>query len=232
MSQPQSIYDRIMSQNKTEPVSAIDKKQTQEPQKQRKTRWPLIAVAIVIAGGTLGAGALWASGNLPLDAIASTETSPPKAPPQLLESVFLSQARDAGLTRCNAVFPLLGSLLAEGTRYNVQTRLHNEKPDAHAVQALVGMTYGAEAYSGPAAGVVFAAPNGSACEGAMVRVVPFAKSCIEVEKTLPQGFAAATPLNGVGVYQLAGNGGDVMLLSSADSCVAISIVQASDVPAR
>lgn len=224
---PQSLHDRIMNQTKS-PLEVEFETATIGKQSKCKRRKSMTVAAILVLAGTIvGGGTLWATDNLPMSLFDA-----PKPKPNLPDSVFLRQAADAELSACGTVFPLLGSLLTEGTDYKAQTRFHNKKPDQNSVQSNVGMTFSTEAYSGPAAGIVFAAPNGLACEGAMVRVVPFEKTCAEVEATLPEGANLSELLNGVSVFQLSNNGGELMLLPTSSACVAISIVLASDVSTR
>jgi hypothetical protein len=125
------------------------------------------------------------------------------------------------------VFPVLGELLTSGAKYDVQSTWSNEAADRHAVQALVGMSYTTQNYNGPAAGIVFAAPTQSACEGTMVRVAPFSASCAELPSVLPQGSRLASNLGQVAVYALANNGGNAMLLPTASGCVVVSVASAA-----
>ncbi|TPJ66011.1 hypothetical protein FJ471_14385 [Mesorhizobium sp. B2-7-1] len=94
------------------------------------------------------------------------------------------------------------------------------------MQALVGMDYATTQYNGPAAGVIFAAPTGSACEG-MVRVVPFAKPCTSVPAMFPPNSKISDNLGQVAVYELGGNNGQALLLPSAQSCIVISVASAA-----
>lgn len=224
---PRSLHDRIMNQTKS-PLEVEFKTTTTGKQSKCKRRKTMsVAALLLLAGAIIGGGTLFVTENLTMNLFAEA-----KPKPTLPGSVFLRQAEEAKLSACGTVFPLLGSLLTDGTDYKAQTRFHNKKPDQNSVQSNVGMTFSTEAYSGPAAGIVFAAPNGSACEGAMVRIVPFEKTCAEVEATLPEGTNLSEPLNGVSVYQLSNNGGELMLLPTSSTCVAISIVRASDTSTR
>jgi hypothetical protein len=122
---------------------------------------------------------------------------------------------------------VLGELLTNGAKYDVQSSWNRETPDNHAVQALVGMNYSAGNYSGPAAGVVFASPTKSACEGTMIRVAPFAASCANMSSNLPQGSRLANNLGQISVYDLGGGKGNALLLPAGDNCVVISVATAS-----
>jgi hypothetical protein len=95
------------------------------------------------------------------------------------------------------------------------------------VQALVGMNYATERYSGPAAGVVIAAPTESLCQGSMIRVAPFAVSCAQIPAVLPKGSKLANKLAQVSVYELPDNAGSAMLLPSGNGCVVVSVASAT-----
>lgn len=145
----------------------------------------------------------------------------------LNETPFLQHAKQAGLVTCSTVFPVLGELLANGSQYSVQSSWNTESPDKHAVQALVGMEYSTESYSGSAAGVVFASPTGAGCEGAMIRVAPFSTSCENIPSVLPQGSKLTNNLGKVAVYSLGNNGGNALLLPNGNACVVVSVTSAS-----
>lgn len=151
----------------------------------------------------------------------------PEAGADAADSPFRQHAKQAGLLACSNVFPGLGTLLTEGSQYGVQSIWNNETPDRHAVQALVGMNYASEGYTGTAAGVVVAAPTGSDCEGSMVRVAPFPVPCADMPARLPQGSKLTNNLAQVSVYELPNNGGNAMLLPSGNSCVVISVASAA-----
>jgi len=149
------------------------------------------------------------------------------ADPRLPTSTFLDHVKQAGIKSCGTVFPILGQLLANGTEYNAQSQWHSTEPDKHVVQALVGMKYATSAYSGPAAGFVFASPTGSACEGSMVRIAPFPRKCADIPATLPPGSTLANTLGPIPVYNIANQGGQVLLLPSDQSCIVISVANAA-----
>lgn len=234
MSEQQSIYDRIMSQNVEEASSSLgdelehnDSGQVHEQSHVKWVKRVILAIgcAIIIVVVTA-----WATGTWPVVLDALAQKASRKAAPQLPDSPFLTQAKGAKLSSCGVVFPVLGNQLTQGTTYKILTSFHTKKPDGHAVQSLVGMTYASAEYSGPAAGLVFASPNGKECEGALVRVVPFAKACAEVEKALPQGSKAIELLASMPVYEMAGNGGQVMLVPAQTGCVVVTVGGVSSTP--
>ena len=99
---------------------------------------------------------------------------PNEARPRCRTRPSSQHVKQAGVQACSTVFPVLGQILTTGTKYSVKSLWNNQAADKHAVQAFVGMDYATQGYNGPAAGVVFASPTASGCEGTMVRVAPFA----------------------------------------------------------
>jgi len=221
----QSIHDRIMAREGA-PESGDE-----SPQIPTKT--PVNWVRIVLAS-SIGLIAIAAIGlaaiKLPaLEAVfAQGATSEKNADQRLSASPFLDHVAQAGIKSCGTVFPILGQLLANGAEYNAQSQWHSTEPDKHVVQALVGMNYATSAYSGPAVGFVFASPTGSACEGSMVRIAPFPQKCAEIPTTLPPGSTLANTLGRIPVYNIANQGGQVLLLPSDQSCIVISIASAAE----
>ncbi|WP_349962074.1 hypothetical protein [Rhizobium sp. ZPR3] len=220
----QSIHDRIMSRNAKD---AAIQSLAGEQAKPRRSWWKatsLSVLAIAIAGAIGYAAVRYdVVGNLlPQPAIAAANDANQALP----DTPFLQHAKQAGLQSCSTVFPVLGQLLTNGTQYNVQSIWNNEAADKHAVQALVGMNYATQGYSGPAAGIVFAAPVASGCEGSMVRVAPFTASCPEISTKFPNGSKLVNNLGQVGVYELGNDGGEAMLLPTGSGCVVISVASA------
>ena len=221
----QSIHDRIMSRNQNDPVSpsAVD-----DQRKPKRNWWKTVVLSLlaIASVGTAGYVAMRydAVGNF-ISQPAVAETNAANQP--LADTPFLQHAKQAGLQSCSTIFPVLGALLTNGTQYNVQSIWNSEAADKHAVQALVGMNYATQGYSGPAAGVVVAAPVASGCEGSMVRVAPFTASCPEISAKFPTGSKLVNNLGQVSVYELADNGGNAMLLPTGNSCVVISVASAA-----
>lgn len=221
----QSIHDRIMARQQGLPAELGDAGLPVEP-KRSWTRIALYAAIGAVALGGLAYGSMnYAAIRNLVSQPAIAETS--KVDRSRPETPFLQHAKQAGLKSCSTVFPVLGELLTNGAKYDVQTSWSSEAADRHAVQALVGMSYAAQSYSGPAAGVVFAAPTQSTCEGTMVRVAPFTASCAEIPSVLPQGSRLANNLGQIAVYALANNGGNALLLPTGNGCVVVSVASAA-----
>lgn len=219
----QPIYDRIMSRNQANAAAA----NVEEPPRPKrgwlkKGLYSLLGAAIMFAGGYTGAHYDVVATFLSQPAVA--ETGQAKPAPE--DTPFLQHAKQAGLKSCSTVFPALGELLTNGSQYSVQSFWNSETPDDHAVRALVGMNCQTSGYSGAAAGIVFAAPMNSDCEGSMIRVAPFATACTNIPAVLPQGSKLANNLGQVAVYSL-GNGGEALLLPNGSSCIVISVASAS-----
>lgn len=221
----QSIHDRIMSRD----GGATSHSAATEPAIKPGRSWGrtalVVAVGILVLGGT-GITALQFPAVVSVFAQGTTG-EPPKVDPALPTTPFVEHVKQAGIKTCGTVFPVLGQLLANGAQYNVQSQWHDAEPDKHSVQALVGMNYASPSYAGPAAGLVFASPNGASCEGSMVRIAPFPQKCTEMPATLPTGSTLASTLGPIPVYNLADNGGQVLLLPSDQSCIVISVTQAA-----
>lgn len=220
----QSIHDRIMTRDAAQGGDAG----TAEPPLAPRKKWGRIALTsglVILGVGVIGLAAFQFPAVVSVFAQGTpTET---KASPGLPSTPFLTHVKQAGIKTCGTVFPVLGQLVADGTEYNVQSQWHNTEPDKHTVQALVGMKYATSAYSGPAAGFVFAAPNGAACEGSMVRIAPFPRKCADMPAALPSGSTLSSTLGPIPVYNIANNGGQVLLLPSDQSCIVISVTQAA-----
>ncbi len=221
----QSIHDRIMSRNQSNDIVRVG---VRDPNKQKRKRlktavFSLLAIAVVGAAGLAAMRYDLVRNLLPQPAIAEAR----EPDPALADTPFLQHAKQAGLQSCSNVFPALGQLLTNGTTYSVHSVWNNDAPDKHMVEALVGMNYATQGYSGPAAGLVFAAPTASACEGTMVRVAPFAASCADIPAQLPKGSKLANNLGQISVYELANGGGNAMLLPTGNSCVVISVASAT-----
>ena len=78
-------------------------------------------------------------------------------------------------------------------------------------------------------GVYYIAAALAGCEGLMVRVTPFQKSCQEVVALFPEGSTLAANLSGVPLYNLGGNQGQAMLVSSGATCVVTCLGTADDI---
>lgn len=220
-----SIHDRIMSRQQGNDPRPVNGESAAKPTRNRLKIAVFSILGVAVLGGIGYAAINYAAiRNLVLQpAVAETGRGDSELP----NTPFLEHARQAGLQSCSTVFPVLGQLLTNGTEYSVQSTWNNDAADGHIVQALVGMDYASENYSGPAAGVVLAAPTQSACEGAMVRVAPFSASCADIPSVLPQGSTLVNNLGPVAVYELGNNGGNALLLPTGNSCVVISVASAS-----
>ncbi|MBZ9680591.1 MULTISPECIES: hypothetical protein [unclassified Mesorhizobium] len=227
-----SQQDPFISATRSNPTVEPDRKRTVEPPR----RWPrvigLCALGLVMMGIGFAAANYAAIAGLvgtPTAAQAGTATAAQAgtAPPALPDSPFLQHVKQSGVQACSTVYPVLGQLLTTGSKYSVKSLWSDQAADKHAVQALVGLDYATEHYSGPAAGIVFASPTATGCEGTMVRVAPFASPCADVTSALPQGSKITDHLGQVEVYELGGNTGEALLLPTGNTCVVISIASAA-----
>lgn len=244
----QSIRDRIMSrtlpQARAPEAREADHRQSggaprnaphgapeEAPGEARGPRWPRRRVAALCLGGlALVAGAGLGAMQVPaVRALMEGETAPSTAAsdPPAPDTPFQAHAKEAGLKACANVFPVLGQLLAGGAHYSLRTDWNVAAPDKHAVRSLLGLDLRSQDYSGPATGIVFAAPNGDACEGAMVRIVPYLQPCASVAAALPEGSTLSNALGATQVYDLANKSGQVLLLPADQTCVVITLAQAT-----
>ncbi|WP_027056893.1 hypothetical protein [Mesorhizobium erdmanii] len=228
-----SQQDPFISPTRGSATIEPDRKRIVEPDRKRaaepRRRWPRVVGFALLSVAMVGIG--FAAANYA--AIAGLVGSPTAAqagtapPPALPDTPFLEHVRQAGVQACSTVYPVLGQLLTTGAKYSVKSLWNDQAADKHAMQAFVGMDYATEKYSGPAAGVVFASPTATGCEGAMVRVAPFASPCADVLPMLPQGSKITDHLGQVEVYELGGNTGEALLLPTGGSCVVISVASAA-----
>ncbi|AEH86545.1 hypothetical protein [Mesorhizobium opportunistum] len=220
-----SQQDQFMSAKRSNPAVEADRQRLVEPSRRR---WPRVVgfslLGLVVAGVGFAAGNYAAIANLVGGATAAQASTPS---PALPDTPFLEHVKQAGVQACSTVYPVLGQILTTGTKYSVKSLWNDQAADKHAVQAFVGMDYASERYNGPAAGVVFASPTASGCEGAMVRVAPFASPCADIPAILPQGSKITDHLGQVEVYELGGNSGEALLLPTGKSCVVISVASAA-----
>jgi hypothetical protein len=226
----QSIYSRIKSRRLQQPQpteaaeeSSVDyaKSSAKGRRLAHRTLWfAALAMAIGVATFTY----YWFS---PFGgALFAGDATAPKPHPEIDESSpFAQHTRNAGVQTCRPLFVALGGALTAGSKYSVQTQWDKTQPNAHALQALVGLTYQGQnqQYAGSAAGVVFAGPHGNACEGDMVRVTPLQQTCASVAAALPKGSTAGADLSGVNLYTLPNGQGQVLLVPSANACVVVSV---------
>jgi len=221
----QSIHDRIMARERRPYISPVNHEAEKLP---RSSKRGIKAIAFTLMGFFLVGAAGFAAYQFPqVQQIFAQPVSTQKTPnPSLPETPFLAHTKQAHLRACSNVFPVLGQLLTSGAKYNIVSEWNQQAPDRHPIQALVGLDYESQNYTGPAGGIVMAAPNGTDCEGAMIRVAPLPTACANVPATLPQGSKISNTLGKVSLYILAGNGGQAMLIPSGDTCVVVSIAWA------
>ncbi|AZO15968.1 hypothetical protein EJ069_15310 [Mesorhizobium sp. M2A.F.Ca.ET.043.05.1.1] len=233
----QSIEDRILA--RAEPV-ALSEPQGSPPRSQawrlvRNTALlgafaVLVAAAVVLsfrlypALGTFVAGTASAQAQAPAQG-EPTQAAPSPPDASANKNPFQAHVAQAGVRTCANLFATLGEALTAGSTYAVQTQWDKTSPDAHAVQAVAGMSYNLPDYKTQAAGVVFASPLGQSCEGGFVRVAPFQQSCQEVAGTLPKGSQLADNLSNTMLFNLANNGGQALLVPTGNACIVVSVAR-------
>ncbi|NNU63609.1 hypothetical protein [Ochrobactrum soli] len=138
------------------------------------------------------------------------------------DTPFHKHIAEAGLTACASAFPAMGEMLTQNAQYMVQTKWNREQPEKHVIEGLVGMQFDSPDHKGPAIGYVFAAPIAGACDGGMVRVVPFAKNCDSVAQQFLPGSRLAGELQGLRTY-VAQDGSEIVVMPVGENCVSVSL---------
>ncbi len=161
----------------------------------------------------------------------SNSSAPAKV--DLPASPFLDHVQQANLTTCGELFPALGQLVSDGAQYKIQSRWNQQAPNEHAVSSVVGLEYASKQYTGPAAGLIFAAPlNGSTCAGAAIRIVPYPASCEALQEQLPKGSALTGKLDSVSVFTFNNDTGQILFVPDDGRCVAVTFLRAANDEAR
>lgn len=148
-------------------------------------------------------------------------------------TVFDDQARQANIVTCANLFGTLGRGIAMNSNYTAQSQWDAKAGNAHSVQSLVALApnqppQGNQVPQGSAsqqaAGVVFAAPVGSACEGNLVRVTPRTENCSAVAAELAKLNGQNGALGDLTTIVLP-NGAQVVLIPFGNACVAVTALR-------
>ncbi|WP_050423464.1 hypothetical protein [Bradyrhizobium tropiciagri] len=152
-------------------------------------------------------------------------------------TVFDDQARQANIVTCANLFGTLGRGIAMNSNYTAQSQWDAKAGNAHSVQSLVALApnqaaqgnQGNQAPQGnaanqQAAGIVFAAPVGSSCEGNLVRVTPRAENCSTVAAELAKLNGQSGALGELATVALS-NGAQVVLIPFGNACVAVTALR-------
>lgn len=150
----------------------------------------------------------------------------PQPAAQQQPTVFDEHARQGHVTTCANVFGSLGRGLATNSTYTAQSQWDAKAGNAHSMQSLVALSPNPNPQNNTqrAAGVVFAAPVGSACEGNLVRVTPSAESCPAVAAELAKLQGQNGALGDLATITLQ-NGAQVMLIPFGNACVAVTALR-------
>ncbi|WP_375777079.1 hypothetical protein ACE103_37350 [Bradyrhizobium sp. ma5] len=142
-------------------------------------------------------------------------------------TVFDEHARQGNVVTCANLFGLLGRGLATNSNYTAQSQWDSKAGNSHSVQSLVALAplqapQGSAAQRG--AGIVFAAPVGSSCEGNLVRVTPSPESCPTVAAELAKLNGQNGTLGDLATIALP-NGAQVVLIPFGNACVAVTALR-------
>jgi len=142
-------------------------------------------------------------------------------------TVFDEHARQGNIATCANLFGTLGRGLATNSNYTAQSQWDAKAGNSHSVQSLVALAPN-QAPQGSAAqraaGIVFAAPVGSSCEGNLVRVTPSAESCPTVAAELAKLNGQNGTLGDLATIALP-NGAQVVLIPFGNACVAVTALR-------
>jgi hypothetical protein len=155
----------------------------------------------------------------------ATAAQPQQAAQQ--RTVFDEHARQGNIVTCANVFGTLGRGLATNSTYTAKSQWDGKAGNAHSVQSMVVLSPSQNAPNNipqRAAGVVFAAPVGSACEGNLVRVTPSPESCPAVAAELAKLNGQSGTLGDLATMTLP-NGAQVMLIPFGNACVAVTALR-------
>ena len=158
-------------------------------------------------------------------AAAAAAAAQPQQGAQQQPTVFDEHARQGNITTCANVFGTLGRGLATNSTFTAQSQWDAKAGNVHSMQSLVALSQNApNSASQRAAGVVFAAPVGSACEGNLVRVTPSPESCPAVAAELAKLNAQNGALGDLVTMTLP-NGAQVMLIPFGNACIAVTALR-------
>ncbi|WP_223966908.1 hypothetical protein [Bradyrhizobium sp. RD5-C2] len=157
---------------------------------------------------------------------AAAASVPPQQAGQQ-STVFDEHARQGNVVTCANLFGLLGRGLATNSNYTAQSQWDSKAGNSHSVQSLVALAplqapQGSAAQR--AAGIVFAAPVGSSCEGNLVRVTPSPESCPTVAAELAKLNGQNGTLGDLATIALP-NGAQVVLIPFGNACVAVTALR-------
>ncbi|WP_172627074.1 hypothetical protein [Bradyrhizobium ivorense] len=156
---------------------------------------------------------------------AAAAAAPPPAAGQQQATVFDDHARQANITTCANLFGRLGRGVTVNSTYTAKSQWDSRAGNVHSVQSLVALSQTApNNTTQPAAGVVFAAPVGSGCEGNLVRVTPNPQSCPAVAAELAKLNGQSGALGELSTLMLP-NGAQVMLIPVGNACVAVTALR-------
>lgn len=198
-------------------------------------------VSVALIAGAVVAFDLVGFAQLPAQAADARKPAAeaPKAPAQAAQnqqqpaapaaqpSVFEDHAKQAKLGACANVFSALGRGVAADASYSAQTQWDTKAADAHTVESIVALAGDPATQGQSAAGVVFAAPVGRSCEGALVRVTPVKATCQAVATQLISQEKGQTGVLGDLPLVSLPNGARVVLMPFDDNCVAMTSLRAA-----
>jgi len=158
---------------------------------------------------------------------AAVESRPVAAAPAAAEpgTVFDDHIRQSRIVRCARMFGALGRQVSANSAYTAQSAWDSGSGNDHSIQSLISLVPPPNAPTRQLeAGIVFAAPVGSSCEGHLTRVTPVAENCGEVAARLVTSQGQNSVLGDLSVLAMP-NGAEVMLIPFNQSCIAVTVLR-------
>lgn len=141
------------------------------------------------------------------------------------QTVFDEHIRQGNIVRCAKTFGVLGHMISDNFSYTAQSQWDAKAGNDHAIQSLVALKPPNAPTPQPNAGIVFAAPVGSSCEGHLVQVSPVSQSCADVAATLAKSKGQNSALGDLSVSAMP-NGSQVMLIPFEKACITVTVLRA------
>lgn len=141
------------------------------------------------------------------------------------QTVFDEHIRQGKIVTCAKTFSALGRSISENFSYTAQSQWNAEAGNNHAIQSLVALKPPPNAPMQQShAGIVFAAPVGSSCEGHLVRVTPVPQSCPDVAGLLAKTNGQNSAFGELSVSAMP-NGSQVILIPFEKACIAVTVLR-------
>lgn len=155
---------------------------------------------------------------------AASPSEPPRAAnvPEVPQTPFTGQLRQAGVKACLHSVDRLAPQLIEGTtETNFASSWFAKAADAHVTSTFIGQKFGNNPNLPFGVAAIIAAPQGAErCDAASIRVLPSPLACDELQKAITQNGKLLVNLSGVPLFQT--DGSQILLVPTAGrGCVMV-----------